>query len=296
MRVAVIGGGSISKFVVRQLAGAGHQVTIYHRGETEIDLPPEVDHVHGRDASIPILKFPKELLDRDFDRVIHMLAMGQEDAEAAVTSFRGRAARLIVPSSGDVYRAYGRLTGLESGPTEPMPLREESPLRKVLFPYRATEGGPEWIRNYEKILVERVVLSDRQLPGVVLRLPKVYGGGKNDDLATVYGAKQHPQWRWTHGYVENVAAAIVLAATHPAAEGRIYNVGEEYTPTVTERLANLPELQIPADTRPLNYDQDLVYDTGRIRRDLGYREIVPYEEGLRRSLSNAGAQIAKPSV
>ena len=32
-------------------------------------------------------------------------------------------------------------------------------------------------------------------------------------------------------------AAIVLAALHPAAAGRIYNVGEEYTPTIAERLA-----------------------------------------------------------
>lgn len=296
MRFVVIGGGSISKVVVGQLAAAGHQVTIYHRGETEIDLPPEVHHVHSSDASLPILKFPNGLLERDFDIVIHMLAMGQEDAEAVLAAFRGRAARLIVPSSGDVYRAYGRLTGLEPGPIEPMPLREESPLREVLFPYRSTEGGPGWIQNYDKILVERVVLSDRQLPGTVLRLPKVYGGGKNDDLATVYGAKQHPQWRWTHGHVENVAAAVVLAATHPAAAGRIYNVGEEYTPTVAERLAILPESQIPADAHSLNHDQDLVYDTGRIRGELGYRELVPYEEGLRRSLNSTGVGLAKRSV
>jgi uncharacterized protein YbjT (DUF2867 family) len=30
-------------------------------------------------------------------------------------------------------------------------------------------------------------------------------------------------WRWSRGYVENVAAAIALAATHPAAGGRTYN-------------------------------------------------------------------------
>lgn len=291
MRVFVIGGGSISRFVVRQLVEKRHRVTIYHRGATEIDLPSEVEHVHSKDASIPILRFPQELLGRAFDVVIHMLAMGQDDAEAAVASFRGRAARLIVASSGDVYRAYGRLTGLEPGPVEPMPLTEESPLREVLFPYRSAERGPEWIRSYEKILAERVVLSDRELPGTVLRLPKVYGGGKNDDLATMYGARQHPQWRWTHGYVESVAAAIVLAATHSAAAGRIYNVGEEYTPTVAERLSKLPSSQIPVNTQALNYDQDVVYDTNRIQSELGYREIVPYEEGLRRSLRNHQAAL-----
>jgi nucleoside-diphosphate-sugar epimerase len=198
---------------------------------------------------------------------------------------------LIVASSGDVYRAYGRLTGLEPGPVEPMPLTEESPLRAVLFPYRMAESGPRWIRNYEKILVERVVLSNRELPATILRLPKVYGGGKNDDLATMYGARHHPQWRWTHGYIENVATAIVLAATHSVAVGRIYNVGEEYTPPVAERLSQLPSSQIPVNSQPLNYDQDVVYDTSRIRSELGYREIVPYEEGLRRSLRNHQAAL-----
>jgi nucleoside-diphosphate-sugar epimerase len=291
MRVLVIGGGSISRFVVRQLVDRGHQVTLYHRGTTEIDLPFGVEHVHSAEASIPILRFPQELLGRSFDTVIHMLAMGQDDAEAAVASFRGRAARLIVASSGDVYRAYGRLTGLEPGPVEPMPLTEESPVRTVLFPYRTAESGPQWMRSYEKILVERVVLSDRELPATILRLPKVYGGGKNDDLTTMYGVRNHPEWRWTHGYVENVAAAIVLAAMHSVAGGRIYNVGEEYTPTVAERLSKLPSAQIAVNSQPLNYDQEMVYDTSRIRSELSYREIVPYEKGLRRSLRNHRAAL-----
>ncbi|NIM98090.1 MAG: NAD-dependent dehydratase, partial [candidate division Zixibacteria bacterium] len=34
-------------------------------------------------------------------------------------------------------------------------------------------------------------------------------------------------WRWTKGYVENVAAAIVPAVVEERATGRIYNVGEQ---------------------------------------------------------------------
>src|ERR1700730_10176667 len=37
----------------------------------------------------------------------------QEDAEAAVAHFRGRTGKLVVLSSGDVYRAYGKLQGTE---------------------------------------------------------------------------------------------------------------------------------------------------------------------------------------
>ena len=125
-------------------------------------------------------------------------------------------------------------------------LHEGSPLRSVLYPYRKrAKSVADWVYDYEKVLVERAILGHHELPGVILRLPKVYGRDNNADLATVYGFRKQPQWRWTHGYVENVAAAVVLAATHPAASGRIYNVGEASTPTVAERLVGLPPSSIP---------------------------------------------------
>ena len=50
------------------------------------------------------------------------------------------------------------------------------------------------------------------MPSVMLRLQNVYGPDSNRDLATVYRYRHLGSWRWTHGYVENVAEAIVLAA------------------------------------------------------------------------------------
>jgi nucleoside-diphosphate-sugar epimerase len=103
-------------------------------------------------------------------------------------------------------------------------------------------------------------------------------------------------WRWTHGYAEDVAEAVVLAATDPGAAGRTYNVGEPETPTWTERLADLAaaaewhgrivtqpsagEQQFPPDPR-----QDLVMDSRRIREELGYREVTPRQEGYRRTVA-----------
>jgi nucleoside-diphosphate-sugar epimerase len=59
-----------------------------------------------------------------------------------------------------------------------------------------------------------------------------------------------------------VAAAIVLAAVHPAAIGRIYNIGEEWTPTIAERLGRLPESSVPINTDPnFTFEQDIAYDT-----------------------------------
>ena len=90
--------------------------------------------------------------------------------------FAGRAGRIVVLSSGDVYRAYGRFVGSEPGPLEPTPLNEDAPLRERLFPYRESAPSTEDLNYwYDKILVERAVLSRSELPGTVLRLPKVYG-------------------------------------------------------------------------------------------------------------------------
>src|SRR5262249_11800244 len=148
-----------------------------------------------------VMSFPQDVLEPALDVVIHMIPVGEYDMQAAMQTFRGRARRLVALSSGDVYLAYGRFTGLEPGVPEKGLLQETSPLRRVLYPYRKqAQSAEDWIYSYEKILVERVALFDPALPSVVLRLPKVYGPNDNADLATMYRFRQHPQWRWTHGY------------------------------------------------------------------------------------------------
>jgi len=188
-------------------------------------------------------------------------------------------------SSGDVYAAWGRFIGIEEGEPAAGLLTEESPTRRVLYPYRnAAVASNEPNYSYEKLLVERAAMRNERVPGVVLRLPKVYGRGGNSDLATAYRYRHRGGWRWTHGYVENVAAAIALAATHPAASGRIYNAGEVHTPTIAERLAELPDLEIACDLdSKFRFEHDIAYDTTRIRRELGFEEPVSYREGLERT-------------
>jgi nucleoside-diphosphate-sugar epimerase len=286
MRVLIIGGtGFIGPFVADALATAGHEVIVFHRGDHAAALSPRVRHIHSPHAAMPVVHIPRALVQLEPDVVIHMIAMGAADAEAAVQAFAGNTQRLVIASSGDVYRAYGRLTGQEPGPVEPIPLTEDAPVRERLFPYRTPTSAPtELSFYYEKILVERAAMASRDLPATVLRLPKVYGATNNADFGSVLPFREHPQWRWTHGYVENVAAAIVLAAQHPAAARRIYNVGEAHTPTVSERIGALGKIPLPPiATVPYDFAQDMVYDTTRIRDELGYAERVSYEEGLQRT-------------
>jgi nucleoside-diphosphate-sugar epimerase len=241
-----------------------------------------------------------------------MVAMGERDAEAVVRTFKGAARRLVVPSSGDVYSAYGVLIGTEGATNANGLLSEESPLRRNLYPYRKQSKDPgDLLYNYEKILVERAVMSDPELAGTILRLPAVYGPGDNrhgfsahlkrmdDGRPAILLDENQARWRWSHGYVENIAAAITLAVTDDRASGRIYNVGEESVPTTAERVRLLAKLvgwpgdivRLPRTSPPLhlrdayNYSQDLAYDTTRIGSELGYKETVSVDEGLRRTIA-----------
>ncbi|WP_241123562.1 NAD-dependent epimerase/dehydratase family protein [Achromobacter xylosoxidans] len=284
MKALLIGGTRfIGAHVVRRLHDAGTHITAFHRGANSNPILPNIEHVLHPSAQYPITKFPAELL-RNWDVVIHMVAMGEADADVAVRAFAGRTGRLVLVSSCDVYQAYGRLMKTEPGPLHLVPLHEDSPLRSVLYPYRGMEVQlGAYAHDYDKILAERAVQSACGIDWSILRLPKVYGREDNADLSTVYGFAAVPDWRWTHCHVENVAAAIVEAAFHPKARNAVFNVGEEVTPTMGERLAMLPQRNDFAASAPpsFDYSQHLVLDTGKIRAELGYTDVVEERTAMR---------------
>ena len=310
MRILVIGGtGFIGPHVLRHLGAEGHEVTIFHRGETHAELPDGVREIHGDRRDLA--SFAAEFRAAAPDVALDMIAFTEEDARALVGVFRGVARRAVVLSSADVYGAYGRLRGLESGAPAAHPLAEDAPVRENLYPYRAQAVGPDDFKyHYEKILVERAVMSDAGLPGTVLRLPAVYGPGDrqhrlfgylkrmDDGRPFIMLGERQARWRWTRGYAESVAAAVALAVTNESAAGRIYNVGEAEALTEADwvralgraagwkgEVVTVPEDLLPAHmVSPVDYDHHLVTDTSRIRAELGYAERVTREEALRRTI------------
>lgn len=306
MRVLIIGGtGFMGSHVARQLARAGHDLAIFHRGQTPADLPLSVIYIVGERRDFLLLADEFKWFAPDV--VLDMTCYSARAAQAVMQVFRGLAKRVVTLSSMDVYRAYGCLLGLESGSLEPTAFNEDAPLRTALYPYRARFKEPDdFAFNYEKILVERVVMSDAQLPGTILRLPAVYGPGDHQHRAFDYlkriadgrrvillGQRQ-AQWRWTRGYVENVADAMALAVTDERATGRIYNVGEpqalseaEWARAIGDAAGWSGEVIVMSDDAlpkhlraPYHWEHHLDSDTRRIRDELGYAERIAPRDAI----------------
>jgi nucleoside-diphosphate-sugar epimerase len=309
MKILVIGGtGFLGVPLVRELARMGHSVTVFHRGATPSDLP--AGRILGNRQQLAELR-PRA------DVVIDLILSSGAQADSLIRTFRGVASRVVVASSMDVYRACGLLHGNEEGPLEPTPLTEESALRTKLRTYPETQVRMlqkffGWLDDdYDKIPVERAILGDAELPGTVLRLPMIYGPGDHlrrfhpilkridDGRRAILIEEGWAKWRSPRGYVENVASALALAAVSAQAAGRIYNVAEKAAFSELEwaqmighaarwdgNFVVLSKDCMPAHLiQPGRNEQDWDADSNRIRKELGYREAIPREEAIRRSIA-----------
>ena len=315
MRILVIGGTRfIGLATVRYLSQQGHNVAVFHRGRTQSDLPTGVQQIIGEWAQIETFK--QTFLDFAPDVVLDTIAFVEQDARMIVELCNGLVRRVVLISSQDVYRAYGRVNRTEPGPPDPLPITEDSPLREKRYPYRGLdlpvpESEKQRMHDYDKIPIEQIVMSDPTVQGTILRLPAVYGPNDyqhrlfeflkrmDDSRPAILLDERMAQWRWTRGYIENVAAAIGLAITSERAAGRIYNVGEAHPLPMIEWVRAIADIAgwhgdivtLPADRVPphlvpdIDVNQDLLVDTTRIRRELSYREPVDVDEALRRTIA-----------
>lgn len=324
MRILLIGGtGFIGPAVARRLQRAGAEVTLFHRRPREQAFAA-MNHIFGDCNDLQASASAFRRLAPDV--VVDLILSSGRQARQLMEAFRGVAGRVIALSSMDVYRAVGVTSGTEPGPLQALPLTEDSPLRTApLYSPETLEkfkGVGGWLDDeYDKIPVEQAVMSAPELPGTVLRLPFVYGPGDSqrrlfpivkrifDGRRVILLEEQFAQWRGPRGFVENVAAAIVAAATSERAAGRIYNVAEQpaftelqWARKVAEAAGWTGEIRVVAAEaapahlkKPGNWQQHWVPDSTRLRQELGYSEPVSLEDALRETIEwekkNPPAQI-----
>lgn len=284
-------------FAVRELHAAGCEVTVFHRGETRAELPEGVRAIHGDFDRFA--EHADALRALRPDVVLEMHALVPPHVER-IRAFAGTGARAVVASSVDVYRAWGRLWGTEPGEPDPVPCDEDAPLREMVIH-----------EDYDKTGVE-AACAEAGLPVTVLRLPAVYGPGDyrhrlhpylrrmDDGRPAILLDRDLAGWRCGRGYAEDVAHGMALACLDARAAGRTYNVGEAGAPTEAEwvervaraagwggRVAAVDPELLPEPYRWSRFDlrHDLVYDTSRIRRELGYGEETDPDEALARTIA-----------
>ena len=309
MKVLAIGAtGFIGRHVVHRLVEQGIEVAVLHRGVTDGALPRGVRRIRGNRNRLEDAKAELERFAPDV--VLDAILYSEQQARSMVQAFRGNAGRVVALSSADVYRNYDGLRGKSTARPDAVPLAEDAPLRDTRYPYRGSGLPFEHADDYEKVLVERVLLTEPDLPATLLRLPAVYGPGDSqhrirpylqrmmDGRPGILLQQEQAAWRWTRGYVGNVAVAIALAVADARTVRRVFNVGDE--PTLSERewverigfavgwkggVVAVSESELPSHLKqPLDWRYDLWTDTSSIREELGYVESILLDEALERTV------------
>ncbi|SDG24885.1 hypothetical protein [Pseudonocardia oroxyli] len=291
----VIGGtGPTGPLLIRGLEARGYRVAMLNRGSHPL---PELDDVELVKADPHFADtLAAGVGDRSFDLVLATYGRLRVMPEI----LRGRTERLITVGG----TAFADLDGRPADETAPryrnkivdkivatertlLDAHEASWFSLSHFRY-PNLWGPRQLAPREWSVVRRI-LDGRT------RIPVADGGLTLESKA----------------FVENAAHAVLLAVDLPTeSAGQIYNVADEQTPTDAARvrdiaaamgteveLLNLPreatgpasfwgvgrDLSFSREGRPPRTTHKLL-DVGKMTRQLGYRDVVPYREAVRRTV------------
>lgn len=246
MEALVIGGTrNLGPAIVSSLLDARFDVTVFHRGQTLTELPPQVERVYGdRGDATQLLALTT---GKSFDIAIDTTLYTGEDAKTAARLFDSKVGRYIVLSSGQVYlvrsglqRPY-RETDYD-GPLMPAPPADHA------FDYE------NWQYGIGKRAAEDELMRahrERNFPVTILRLPMVNSERDHFDRILGYLIRlrdggpilipEGPHLRLRHVYGGDVVRAIVRLATNRLGIGEAYNLSQDEEVPIEEFLEMLAE-------------------------------------------------------
>jgi nucleoside-diphosphate-sugar epimerase len=291
LKVIVLGGTRfIGRAIVEELAAAGHEMLVVHRGNLEPDDMPPVQHLHTDRMELGAHR--RELAAFGPDAAVDCRALTQADSEIVLDTLPA-GLRLVVISSIDVYRAFGALN--QDLETDPVPLDEDSAVRPTRYPYRGLMPGME---HYDKLDVEDLYLARG---ATSVRLPMVYGEHdyqlREDFILRRLraGRARIPfgagTWLACRAYVRDVARGVHRVLESPDAAGHVFNLCEDRTYSMrmwsrmildaagsTAELVRVSDDLLPEDLKPTgNMSQHIVASAQKARSTLGWTTSDPAE-------------------
>ncbi len=293
MKALVIGGtGPTGPFIVNGLLDRSFETVVLHRGLHEVSFRQEIEHIHVDPHFADGVR--EALKGRQFDVVV--MTYGRLNAIAETLS--GCSGRVIsiggtayAPDPNDRPVAEGgrRPDGIKmidkivATEQKLMAMHEAGMFKLTHFRY-PNLYGPRQLAPKEWSVIRRILDGRRVLP--------MLDGGLTLE---------------SRAYVENAAAAVLLAVDQPeASAGQIYNVADQHTPSDVVRARKIAEilgaevefLSFPRTAgRPAHYwgrGRDLetgtqgeppptahrLLDVSKMIRELGYRDPVPFEQAM----------------
>jgi len=301
----VVGGtGPTGPHIVSGLVARGYETTIFHRGTHELDELPPVEHVHGDPHHPETIR--QALGTRGFDVVV--AAYGRIRHLADVLA--GRCDQFISIGGIPVYRGYWEpQTAIPSGMK--LLASEDSAVVDRVGEEPAVTLRMSWlIRQTEIAVMEHHRRGSFR--ATHYRYPSIYGPRQLavTDWAVIRrvldGRRRMIVSDGGHSIfsrqaAQNAAHAVLLAVENQQdAAGEIFNCAddEQFTQRqwieltaaemgVTLEIVSLPDRHCgPARAAfPLQRESGhALIDTGKIRRLLGYRDLVAPREALARAI------------
>ncbi|MET3850448.1 NAD-dependent epimerase/dehydratase family protein [Paenibacillus sp. OAE614] len=256
-----------SRFVPRMLQ-RGHHVKLLVRDAAKADWLQR----QGADVVEGDLLQPDSYVDalRGTDAVVHLAAQfrGVDENTTRISNIDGSIALARAALMAEVPRfVFSSTNNVYGSGQHSRPNREDDEPRPA-FPYPQS-----------KVEAEAALLRLHREQGLgvrILRLPFVYGD-RDPHIAEFLPLLRNwnPAKRFSMVHHADVSQALMLAASTPGIDGRIYNVGDDAPISVAE-LLQLHHSEISSEALQQDFDPwDMVVDTTRIREELHYRPIYP---------------------
>jgi len=303
MRILVTGGaGFIGSHLTERLIELGHEVVVLD--DLSTGREENMAHLQGRcrfvKGSITDLQLLRELMP-GIEVVFHQAALGSvpRSVEDPMTTHEvnitGTFNVLLAAKEAGVERVVYAASSSAYGDTPTLP-KVETMLPQPLSPYAVSKlVGEYYCQVFTRVyglptvsLRYFNVFGPRQNPHsqYAAVIPKFITAALKGEPLTVYGDGEQSR---DFTYIENVVQANLLAMQSERAVGKVYNVACGGRYTLNELIWHLQGIlgkQLEVQYLPPRAG-DVRHSMASIeaaQHDLGYRVLVDFEEGLRRTV------------